>query len=81
MSDGYDQFWESLPMASTHDSMAAALEADGEKLRQMTGEDHGPFGTVSAVEREIERLCNEGKMTTSHADEVASRIFSAAHGI
>lgn len=23
--------------------MMAALEADGEKLRQMTGEDHGPY--------------------------------------
>lgn len=23
--------------------MQAALEADGEKLRQMTGEDHGPY--------------------------------------
>lgn len=23
--------------------MQEALEADGEKLRQMTGEDHGPF--------------------------------------
>lgn len=23
--------------------MQAALEADGEKLRQLTGEDHGPF--------------------------------------
>lgn len=25
------------------DPMRAALEADGEKLRQLTGEDHGPF--------------------------------------
>lgn len=61
--------------------MMAALEADGEKLRQMTGEDHGPFGTVGAVEREMERLCGEGKMTVSHADEAATRLFSAAHGI
>ena len=61
--------------------MMAALEADGEKLRRMTGEDHGPFGTVSAVEREMERLCDEGKMTVSHADEAAGRLFRAAHGI
>lgn len=61
--------------------MMAALEADGEYLRQMTGEDHGPFGTVDAVEREMERLCAEGKMTVSHADEVSSRLFRAAHGI
>jgi hypothetical protein len=26
--------------------MLAALEADGEKLRQLTGEDHGPFAFV-----------------------------------
>jgi hypothetical protein len=63
------------------DDMMKALEADGEKLRQMTGEDHGPFGTVNAVEREMHRLCDEGKMTTSHADEVARRLFGAAHGI
>lgn len=25
------------------DEMMKALEADGEKLRQLTGEDHGPF--------------------------------------
>jgi len=25
------------------DEMMRALEADGEKLRQLTGEDHGPF--------------------------------------
>lgn len=27
--------------------MQDALEADGEKLRQMTGEDHGPFALCS----------------------------------
>ena len=74
MADGYDDFWDAMPMAD-------ALEADGEKLRQTTGEDHGPFGTVDAVEREMERLCGEGKMTVSHADEAASRLFRAAHGI
>ena len=26
--------------------MVAALEADGEKLRQLTGDDHGPFWPV-----------------------------------
>lgn len=64
-----------------NDEMMAALEADGEKLRALTGEDHGPFGTVDAVEREMERLCNEGKMTVSHADEAAIRLFRAAHGL
>lgn len=63
------------------DEMTAAIEAGGEKLRQMTGEDHGPFGTVDAVEREMQCLCNEGKMTVSDADEAASRLFRAAHGI
>lgn len=63
------------------DEMMAALEADGEKLRRMTGEDHGPFGTVDAVEREMERLCDEGKASFSHADEAALRLFSAAHGV
>ena len=28
------------------DEMARALEADGEKLRQLTGEDHGPWRVV-----------------------------------
>lgn len=28
------------------DEMQRALEADGEKLRQLTGQDHGPFPTV-----------------------------------
>lgn len=63
------------------DEMMAALESDGAKLRQMTGEDHGPFGTVDAVEREMERLCNEGKMTVSYAGEAANRLFRAAHGL
>lgn len=26
-----------------NDEMMRALEVDGEKLRQLTGEDHGPF--------------------------------------
>ena len=31
-------------LAGSNDSdMVAALKADGEKLRQMTGEDHGPY--------------------------------------
>lgn len=30
-------------MAGLDDEMQSALEADGEKLRQLTGEDHGPF--------------------------------------
>jgi hypothetical protein len=28
------------------DEMTKALEADGEKLRQLTGEDHGPFDLI-----------------------------------
>lgn len=38
-------------------------------------------GSVDAVEAELRRLCDEGKMTVNHADEAASRLFSAAHGI
>jgi len=30
--------------------MQKALEADGEKLRQLTGEDHGPFATRMAID-------------------------------
>jgi len=29
--------------------MMAALEADGEKLRQLTGEEHGPFEILALV--------------------------------
>ena len=29
--------------------MQAALEADGEKLRQLTGQDHGPYFTNAEV--------------------------------
>jgi hypothetical protein len=31
------------------DEMRRALEADGEKLRQLTGRDHGPFDSLDAI--------------------------------
>lgn len=34
-------------------AMMKALEADGEKLRQLTGEDHGPFEVVDALSDEM----------------------------
>jgi hypothetical protein len=34
---------ETFPVTLDDLDMEAALEADGEKLRQLTGEDHGPF--------------------------------------
>lgn len=33
------------------------------------------------IEALLQRLCDEGKMTVSHADEVVSAIFNAAHGL
>jgi hypothetical protein len=35
--------WIDDVQADSEDEMMKALEADGEKLRQLTGEDHGPF--------------------------------------
>ena len=32
------------------EEMMAALEADGEKLRQLTGKDHGPVFLTEAIE-------------------------------
>jgi hypothetical protein len=32
------------------DEMWEALEADGEKLRQLTGEDHGPWHLIDCLE-------------------------------
>ena len=42
--------------------MQRALEADGEKLRQLTGEDHGPFNPPSerAVDWQFQRVDAEG---------------------
>lgn len=41
--------------------MQRALEADGEKLRQLTGEDHGPFNPFQhSVDWVFERLNAEG---------------------
>jgi hypothetical protein len=67
-----------------------ALIEDGEKLKQLTGEDHGPYfvdewpapiGSVDDVSQELEALCAEGKITVSYADEVAQRLYLAAHGL
>jgi hypothetical protein len=38
--------------------MVAALEADGEKLRQLTGDDHGPFWPVEHTESPIIAECD-----------------------
>ncbi len=42
---------EGRPMT---DEMRKALEADGEKLRQMTGEDHGPFAEHALESEAVE---------------------------
>lgn len=35
--------------------MMAALEADGEKLRQLTGEEHGPFEICDGCGKPVHR--------------------------
>lgn len=44
MGDETSQIWRAGPQMTAYfaDEMWEALEADGEKLRQLTGEDHGP---------------------------------------
>jgi hypothetical protein len=49
-------------MTTDFDSeMMAALEADGEKLRAMTGEDHGPFDldAPAMTKREALQIAHE----------------------
>jgi hypothetical protein len=41
--------------------MKRALEADGEKLRQLTGEDHGPEFWITC-----EACCGEGSIEKPH---------------
>ena len=43
-----------------NDEMMRALEADGEKLRQMTGEDHGPVFLADQGWRPIETAPKDG---------------------
>jgi hypothetical protein len=40
--------------------MRAALKADGEKLRAMTGEEHGPFDVPVDGPDDVDRLAREG---------------------
>jgi hypothetical protein len=42
--------------------MMAALEADGEKLRQLTGEDHGPVFLTDARFIPCEHCGSEGRI-------------------
>ena len=37
-------------MTALDDEMMKALEADGEYLRQMTGNDHGPYFVADCIE-------------------------------
>lgn len=42
-----------MSSADRSKEMQRALEADGEKLRQLTGQDHGPWGTERADNRKL----------------------------
>lgn len=42
-------------------SMQDALEADGEKLRQLTGQDHGPFDLDELLDDSSARQQDEAK--------------------
>lgn len=55
-------------MTEFDDEMMAALEADGEYLRQMTGEDHGPWGLC----------CHCGAMTDHPANVTCDTCFRTA---
>lgn len=46
------------PTIPSEDDFMAALEADGEKLRQLTGEDHGPFQLSSPRDFVAEALAD-----------------------
>lgn len=55
-----------------HDGMERALWADGEKLRQLTGEDHGPWVDNAIDVAAIDRL--RILLRWPAADRVASTI-------
>jgi len=54
--------------------MMAALEADGEKLRQLTGEDHGPWDLPEPPLELVECTACDGEGHTVH------RISVYEHG-
>jgi hypothetical protein len=61
------------------DEMQRALEADGEKLRQLTGEDHGPFkicggGLAGDAARSATRRAARDKRVQSLAILIAVEI-------
>lgn len=53
--------------------MQKALEADGEKLRQLTGEDHGPFDDDFTLEPTDERITYRGYVITYDAPPIPDR--------
>ncbi len=61
--------------------MIKALEADGEKLRQLTGEDHGPFIVTGYVP--CERCHGTGEIIISvgsHQCDTDGMLCSACEG-
>ena len=44
------------PESGFSPEMQRALEQDGEKLRQLTGEDHGPVFVHDATDRPVEQF-------------------------
>lgn len=69
--------------------MQRALEADGEKLRQLTGEDHGPFDVAGAVTHPVDWHRSPPFITSLSGDgkyEVSIKVHSieelhAAHDL
>jgi hypothetical protein len=57
--------------------MCDALEADGEKLRQLTGEDHGPI--FLAEEPGDDLLIASATLLHNQALEAAAKIADAEH--